>query len=64
MKTVWKLRKSKRRILHKILADQFMWALKPRVMMTQKEANEEKEEQALSDHENNTQSDDESPVIP
>lgn len=29
-----------------------------------KEANEEKEEQALSDHENSTQSDDESPVIP
>ena len=29
-----------------------------------KEANEEKEEQALRDHENNTQTDDESPVIP
>ena len=28
-----------------------------------KEANEEKEEQALNDHENNTQSDDESMLI-
>ena len=29
-----------------------------------KEVNEENKEQALSDHENNIQSDDESPVIP